>query len=627
MNRRFASSSVILALAVSAGLFAAWPLAAQQARDTPGQAQIGTAILTGIVVSNDTDSRPLRRVLVSLNGGNLRMGRTALTDDTGAFVFAGLPSGTYNVNASKPAWMGTVYSESGRGAPTPVKLTEGQRATITIRLTRGAVISGTIRDPLGRPLQNVRARVMKYIAMNGQRVLQTVGGSGGATDDRGVFRIYGLQPGDYIVSALPPQLTDIRPVSDEEIRWAKSRISTGPMSGAASMPQPPPAQTVGYAPVYFPGTADPFSATTITLRAGDERSGIDIPIMFVPTSKIEGIVVDADGRPIAQAQVNLVPGGRLVGQSLDLVMATVTVSRTGPDGKFTFSGVPPGQFLVVARGSTQTTTPVSVERVVRLGVSGDPIPLPPPPPPPPNAMTMWAMADVELNGRDISGVALTLRAGLKITGRILFQGSILPMPAEIAKTRLMIMPAGNNVIPSSGNLAAQVAIDGTFSFQNIVPGKYRFSGTAPTGTTQNMGWRTKSVMVNGRDALDFPIEVGDSDIAGVIAMFTDKMSDISGSLVDGAGKPVTDYWVVVVPADRMYWTPGSRRIFSTRPSAEGKYRFPALPAGDYCLVAIADISQIDMTDPAILEQLAAAAAYKFTLAEGENMVRDLRLGR
>jgi protocatechuate 3,4-dioxygenase beta subunit len=628
MKRRAASSPVIFALAVSVGLFAAWPHAAQQTRDTPGQAQAGTAILTGVVVSNDTEARPLRRASVSLNGGNLRMGRTALTDDNGAFIFAGLPSGTYNLNASKPAWLGSAYSESGRGSPTPVKLTEGQRTTITIRLTRSAVISGTVRDPLGRPMANVRARVMRYVTLNGQRVLQTFGGTGGVTDDRGMYRVYGLQPGDYIVSVVAQQLTDVRPVSDEEIRWAKSRINAGPMSLAAPTPQPPPAQTVGYAPVYFPGTADPLAATTITLRAGDERSGVDVPVMFVPTSKIEGIVVDADGRPVPQAQINLAPGGRLVGQSLELVMPAVTVNRTGPDGKFTFSGLPPGQFIVVARGSTQTAAPVAVDRMFRVAGADVPLPAPPPPPPlPPNAMTMWAMADVELNGHDISGLALTLRPGLKITGRVLFQGSILPLPAEVSKTRLTIVPAGNNSIGGGSSFTAQVAIDGTFTFQNVVPGKYRISGTAPTGTTQNMGWRTKSVMVNGRDALDFPIEVGESDVAGVIATFTDKMSDISGSLVDAAGKPVNDYWVVVIPADRTYWMPGSRRIFSTRPAADGKYRFPALPAGDYCLVAIADITQIDMTDPAILEQLAAAAVYKFTLAESENKVLDLKLAR
>src|SRR5262249_17819993 len=150
-----------------------------------------------------------------------------------------------NVNASKPVWLSTVYSESGRGAPTPVKLTEGQRMTITIRLSKSAVISGTIRDPLGRPMPNVRARVMRYVAMNGQRVLQTMGGTGGSTDDRGMYRIYGLQPGDYIVSAVAQPLTDVRPVSDEEIRWAKSRIGSGPMPAAMSIPQPPPAQTVG----------------------------------------------------------------------------------------------------------------------------------------------------------------------------------------------------------------------------------------------------------------------------------------------------------------------------------------------------------------------------------------------
>jgi hypothetical protein len=110
----------VFAFAACVGVCAAWPQAAPQqpSRDTPGQAQTGTAVLTGVVVSNDADARPVRRASVSLNGGNLRTGRTALTDDSGAFIFAGLPSGTYSANASKPAWLPGQYSESGRGPST-----------------------------------------------------------------------------------------------------------------------------------------------------------------------------------------------------------------------------------------------------------------------------------------------------------------------------------------------------------------------------------------------------------------------------------------------------------------------------------------------------------------------------
>jgi Carboxypeptidase regulatory-like domain len=628
-------SLFVFALAVSVGLCAAWPEAAdqaQQTRDTPGQAQAGTAVLTGVVISNDTDARPIRRVSVSLNGGNLRASRTALTDDSGAFIFTGLPSGTYSANASKPAWLSSQYSESGRGPVTPIKLTEGQRLAITIRITRSAVISGTIRDPLGRPIANVRARVMRYVAMNGQRVLQATSGTGGSTDDRGMYRIYGLQPGDYVISAVPQPMPEVRPVSEEEIRWAKSRLSTASMPGnpmtpgATVAPPPAPAQTIGYAPVYFPGTTDPMGATTITLRAGDERSGVDIPLQYVPTAKIEGTLVGPDGRPTQNAQVSLVPGGKLMGQSLDLIMSVVNISRPTPDGKFAFTSVPPGQFIVVARGTNQGQgpMPVMIDRLV--GISGAPPPPPPPPPPiAPNAMTLWAIADVEVNGHDLSGLAMTLRPGVKVTGRILFDGSILPPPAEIVKTRLTIAPAQNNLI-GGGSGAAQVAIDGTFMFQNMVPGKYRISGSAPVGMTQNMGWQAKSVMVNGRDALDFPFEIADSDLAGVVVTFTDRFAEIGGSLFDAAGKPVVDYSVVLIPADRNYWVPGSRRIRSIRPGAEGKYRFASLPAGEYCLIAVADMSQIDMTDPAILEQL-AAAAYKITIVDGEKKVQDLKLAR
>jgi uncharacterized protein (DUF2141 family) len=613
-------------------------------RDATLRPATGTAVLAGQVISA-ADARPLRRVSITISAGELRGSRSSLTDDSGAFVFSDLPAGRFSVSASKPAYLTAQYNPAGRGPATPVTLTAGQRTTITVKLSRGAVLTGTVLDSSGRPQANVRVRVMRFVNMNGQRSLSGAGGSGGQTDDRGAYRIYGLPPGDYYVAATPAQNgQDVRPITEADIRWAKQRlqrsaapgVATTPMAAPAA-PPPAPAQPVGYASVFYPGTVDPASATMLTLRAGDERTGIDFSLQLVPTARIEGIVLDPFGRPSTNPppQMRLIPSGPMAGQPPDSVTSSF---RMTADGKFQFMSVPPGQYILAASVTSRPQAP---------GVP----PLPPPPPMPPGGVTMvaaptvqvgrgsievrpegerppppislWALMDLDVNGRDLSNLTLNLRPGLAVSGRVTFESTTSPPPPDLTKVRLSLSMFGASnfslPVPSS-----TVSADGSFKFTGAPPGKYRVSGSAPGVPNQGSPWTLKSVIVNGRDALDFPFEIGGDDVAGVIATYSDRTAEISGTLFDGAGKPTMDYSVVVFSAERAFWTPGSRRVRNTRPSPDGRFRATPLPAGEYYMIAIADVSQLDLADPAVLEQL-AGVAFKIAVGDGEKKVQDLKL--
>jgi len=65
-------------------------------------------------------------------------------------------------------------------------------------------------------------------------------------------------------------------------------------------------RTVGFVPVYYPGTAAPAQATLLTLRAGEERSGVDFPLTMVPTARVEGLVSSPDGAVPAGTQITLI---------------------------------------------------------------------------------------------------------------------------------------------------------------------------------------------------------------------------------------------------------------------------------------------------------------------------------
>jgi hypothetical protein len=130
----------------------------------------------------------------------------------------------------------------------------------------------------------------------------------------------------------------------------------------------------------------------------------------------------------------------------------------------------------------------------------------------------------------------------------------------------------------------------------------------------------------GTDALDVPVTIGGDDVTGVEILFTDRPTELSGDLLDAAGQPAPEFYIVVFPTDKMYWTPLSRRIASVRPGSDGRFRVANLPPGDYLIAAVTDVEQSEWYDPSFLAQLVDAST-KITLAEGEKKVQNLKIAR
>src|SRR6185436_16777535 len=99
---------------------------------------------------------------------------TATTDANGRFAFRNLPAGRYAIQGTKRAWLDANFGAERLGRPgTPIAIREGEsRADLTIRMTRGAVITGTVRDPGGEPQPGVIVRVLQFVTRNGARALE-----------------------------------------------------------------------------------------------------------------------------------------------------------------------------------------------------------------------------------------------------------------------------------------------------------------------------------------------------------------------------------------------------------------------------------------------------------------------
>ncbi len=609
------------------------PVAVQPPRDTRlAEAPVGTGAITGTVVTADS-GQPARRVRVSRSGGEMR-GRTVTTDDSGAFAFTALPAGRYSLSASKPSYVSVSYGQRrpGQGRPgTPIQLGDGQKLQVQLQIPRGGVITGTVLDERGEAIPGTPVRVMRYVIQNGVRTLQSAGN--GTTDDRGVYRVYGLQPGEYVVAATPRNTSTPADAVRAELMTTMARTEalaqTNPVAAqelqsrlvelqgrAASSEEP----VSGYAPVYYPGTTSPASAATVLVGVSEEKMGIDFGLQIAPLARIEGVVVTASGPAAQNIQVSLVNLGH------EVPGIGNPSARADRDGRFRLTNVPPGQYMLVARGTlggarrpatvapgsptpaTPATPAARAQEIERVMVDRE------------QAVRLWAMTDVSVDGRNQSNLVLTLQPGMSVSGRLVFEGT-LNQP-DLTRARVTAspinMPGPDREIGTS--VSARVDSTGRFTLTGVVPGRYRITGSA-----SGEGWSLASSVVSGQDTLDFPVEVKpNQNVSNMVLTFTDRQTEISGTIVDAQGQPAPDYTIVVYPADREFWTSSSRRIRTQRPGTDGKFTFGNLPPGDYRIAPVLDPEPGVWFDPSFLQQL-DAGALRVPLGIGEKKVQNLRI--
>ncbi len=612
-----------------------------QTRDRTSEMAVGTGSIGGVVVQDDGSNTPMRRARVMLRRSEGTGERATMTDESGRFAFSALPEGRYTLVAAKAAHLTVYYGAArpGRGPGSPIALAPGQTLNnLSLRVPRGGVVSGAVTDQFGGPVPNVGIRFLQYQMSGGERRLVPVPASGSVTDDRGAYRAYGLMPGNYVISVVPPPQmgNEIRQVSQADLQAAMNeRRQPGAAGPSAATPADigaaiVPGRSVGYAAVYYPGTTVPAEAGQVTLAAGQELTGVDLSMRLVATARIEGVIMGADGRPSANSMVLVLPA------DINAVVGSRNVS-TAADGKFTITNVAPGRYTLTARGGqpgqvTMGDRMVFIPAPPGAAGGGPPPGAPPPPPPPPpppgvSAPTLYAEQEIDVSGEDIAGLSLTLQPGMTVSGRVVFESKNgATPPAEMRQMRVFLTSAAVNRI-SMGVPGGQLTETGTFTIEGVPPGQYRFASMlAPMGAGAS-GWTLKAAMVGGRDALDTPLEVRPgSPIEGVTITYTDVVNEISGTLSDGKGKPISDLSILVFTTDRTQWgSSSSRRLRpAIQPSSDGKFRITGLPAGEYYLGVVTDLEPSDWQDPAFLEQL-SAAAIKLTLAEGEKKVQDIKL--
>jgi hypothetical protein len=635
-RRAWVTAAVTIAAVLSVSIAAAQPPPGRGGRGGRGQAPLpgepgqprdargnqpltaGTAAVSGTVLVAGT-GQPARRARVTLNATEGGGSRTAMTDEEGRYSFGDLAAGRYNLSVSKNGHVGVTYGQTRPGRPgTPIQLADGQKFAANLQLPRGSVITGTVVDEYGEAIAGTQVRVLRYVIQGGRRTLQQSGT--GSTDDRGIYRVFGLQPGDYLVSAVPRNSGPAVDVGrlQAELAQVREQIATAAADATIARElatragmlqgQIPQAeeQATGYAPVYFPGTVTAAQAGAVTLNIGEERGNIDFQLVRVPLARIDGAVVNSTGQRIDNVQITLtevtasVPGAITMG------------ARADGDGRFHLANVPPGSYRLTARAVVPQADGAPAPPFAGRGMR--------PLGPQANVPRLWGSVDVPVDGRNLTNVLVTLQQGLTLSGRIAFQGSS-PPPADLTRIRVNLSPADPGAAGGPPlNAAGLVDASGKFTIASVIPGLYRLNA----GGAGN-GWFIESAVVDGQDTLDFPVEVKPGAApSGAVITFTDKQAQLSGTIRNQRGQPAPEQTLILYPVDERYWAPQSRRIRSARPSTDGQFTFSGIPAGEYKIVAMVDVETGAWFDPAFLQQVDAAST-RVTIGEGEKKVQNLQI--
>ena len=285
----------------------------QPARDTPAREldqATGSATLSGRVLRGDTGA-VVKRASVRLANQDTRDGRAVQTDDAGRYVFIDLEAGRYTVTVSKAGFITLAYGQTHPRQPAlPIQVDAGQQLrNVDIALPRGSVITGQAVDEDGEPMPGALVEVLRYVYRQGQRQIETAGTS--QTDDRGQFRVYDLEPGQYYVGLTLPRLG--------------------------------PVEDLWIVPIYYPGVTMLRDATPLTVGLSQEMGGVNFAAQLVPIVSIGGMVLGPDGSPARGADVFLISAD-VMGYMLGFMMN----EEVDQDGYFEVSGVPPGSYTVQA---------------------------------------------------------------------------------------------------------------------------------------------------------------------------------------------------------------------------------------------------------------------------------------
>ncbi|HKQ79778.1 MAG TPA: carboxypeptidase-like regulatory domain-containing protein [Blastocatellia bacterium] len=507
-------------------------------------AQRATSAITGRIVADD--GQPVRHATVSISsvgGGGRRAGRlTVVSDEDGNFQAEGLDSVPYVISATAPGLVlapnkqrETNYSYVGQA--------------VTVAMIRGGVITGKVTSATGHPIIRIAVRATRVRDEFGRPDNTAVGNfrPQRLTDDRGVYRLYGLAPGSYLVSAGGSNMNS-------------SRQAT-PYHGRIVM--------------YHP-SATRDAATEVKVIGGDEVSGIDIRYRGESGFAISGKVIAGPGGGAGRQETgtNISLRNPATGAIIATTFLRPEVDQTG----YAFYGVPNGEYLIMSTrggGNEESGMAATPRRVI-------------------------------VNGRDVTGADLTLAPNASIAGTVTLERVSLeekcenPRESRLEETvvRTKRDDASEKTDPpysfygatASGGLNNK----GAFAIHNLRPGRHRIDIQWP-----NENWFLKAMTITGETPANDPrngvtLKSGDR-VTGLTITLATGAAGLKGKIIPAGGSRLPSRLRAhLVPAETSA-KDDLLRFAETLVESNGSFSFVNLAPGKY-LITTREIPGSEATD-------------------------------
>jgi len=549
-------------------------------------------LITGDVISKATLD------LQSITDPTVRY--PAVTSIDGRFIFRNVKAGRYSLTASRTGFVRSQYGQRGPNSnATTVAVGVGQRVQeIRVGMIPSGAISGRLLDRGGEPVPDAQIHAWKVSYRDGWRVLVPVDSQ--ASNDLGEYRLFGLPPGQYYVSAQPEPRDYIRSPAYEAlgppIPGAVVTSFSAGQSGAIMDPSTAN-RTAGkdYAPVYFGGTTDQFTAAPIQLPAGSDLRGMDIVIERQPMAGLTASLVDAtSGQPLQGRLVATPIGPNTAFTTLSTVNVTGgkivlanTTSTFGNNGIFQTPPLPRGNYLLTAFFDAQDRR-----------LSGQ--------------------ASLDANGANAANDASTanIRIALApvpdVSGQVVIEGR----PEGATDPDLARMRVGLRSTVSTALDVPQQALTatGTFTLGKIAAGDYVVS--VSPGIEKGY---VKSIRAGNTDILNDGLRAGSTTSEIRIVIGTNPGA-VSGIARDENGAPLSNVTVVLLPDEYHRNRIDLYRNVSTDDA--GRYSFDRVPPGDYRIFAWEDVEKELWRDPSFM-RLHENRGKGVSVGEGSPVKADL----
>ncbi|HVD93792.1 MAG TPA: carboxypeptidase-like regulatory domain-containing protein [Vicinamibacterales bacterium] len=367
----------------------------------------GAAQISGLVKSAAGDA-PIGRARVSAMSDALPEARVTISRADGTYAITDLPAGNYTISVTRTGFAPQAYGQARAQAGTPIAVGAGEHVRgIDVALVPAGSISGRIMDEDGTPFAGAVVEAVITRFESGSDTLFSVASA--QTDDRGEFRLFGLAPGPYYVSAGDP---------------AFRSVST-------------PKGVLHYSPTYYPGVASADQARQITVNAKGESPRAEFRLQLVPPARVTGRLLSFDARQLLNGAIMMNP---IEGEGIPIVPAIDPSIQ--PDGRFSFGQVVPGRYQIRARAQTD-----------KAGAA------------------LFAVFTIDVHGTDVGGVNMTLRPGAVVDGKLIVERTRgTPAPA-LPTIRVRAPFADGNGFGDA--LTGTVQPSGAFALRGLMKGSHQ----------------------------------------------------------------------------------------------------------------------------------------------------------